>query len=126
MPGVTMRCLLCASASFIAATVVPGFTMTNSPIGCVTPGGSCALHVVPLAFARNAGTNTFHVPRASTNRNGFSRITGAEASVVYGGAGKLCVGALRVPTKTMFQLDPVQLPISLLRVSHCCWLPDFT
>src|SRR5437667_11521969 len=26
----------------------------------------------------------------------------------------------------MFQFDPAQLPIALLRVSHCCWLPDLT
>src|SRR5258708_14151920 len=53
-------------------------------------------------------------------------MTGAEPIVVYGGSGKLFGGACPVPTNTMFQFDPVQLPRSLLRVIHCCWLPDLT
>src|SRR5580765_5480960 len=51
---------------------------------------------------------------------------GTESIVVYGGSGKLSAGAPRVPTKTMFQFAPFQLPSSLSRVSHCCWLPDLT
>src|SRR5437016_3958298 len=112
MPGVIMRFLRRARAAFIAATVVPGFTMTKSLIGSETPGAAPAPspHVVPLAFERSAGTNTRHVwplPLASIYRKGFSRIRGADAIVVYGGSGKLCAGALRVPTKTMFQFAPV-------------------
>ena len=53
-------------------------------------------------------------------------IAGATSILVYGGSGKLFAGARSVPTNTMFQFDPVQLPSALLRVSHCCWLPDLT
>src|SRR5258706_10054035 len=121
-----MRLLLRASSLFIVAAELPGFTMTNSVSGRATPRGFPEIHVVPSAFERSAGTNTFHSPRASTKRNGFSRITGAASIVVYGGSGKLFVGAPPVPTNTMFQFDPFQLPSALLRVSHCCWLPDLT
>ena len=31
-----------------------------------------------------------------------------------------------MPTKTMFQLEPVQLFQSLLREIHCCWEPEST
>src|SRR5882762_1715971 len=121
-----IRLLFRASASFIVAAVVPGLTMTNWLMGCATPRGFPELQVVPSAFERSAGTKTFHSPRRSTTRKGFSRITGATSIVVYGGSGKLFAGACRVPTNTMFQFDPVQLPSALLRVSHCCWLPDLT
>src|SRR6266513_4425279 len=110
MPGVMMRLLFRASAPFIVAAEVPGLTMTNSLKGCATPLGLPEIHVTPSAFERSAGTKTFHSPRRSTNRNGFSRIAGATSIVVYGGSGKLFVGACRVPTNTMFQFDPVQLP----------------
>src|ERR1700736_170767 len=121
-----MRLLLRASAPFIVAADVPGLMMTNSLKGGATPSGFPEIQVVPSAFERSAGTKTLHAPRWSTMRNGFSRITGAASSVVYGGAGKLFVGARSVPTNTMFQFDPFQLPSALLRVSHCCWLPDLT
>jgi hypothetical protein len=48
------------------------------------------------------------------------------ATVVYGGFGKLWPGAPCTPTKTMFQFEPVQLPIWLLRVYHCCCEPELT
>src|SRR6476646_5489467 len=102
MPGVMMRLLLRASATFIVAPDVPGFTMTNSLRGRATPRGFPAIQVVPPAFERSAGTKTFHSPRASTKRNGFSRIAGAESIVVYGGLGKVLAGAPAVPTNTMF------------------------
>src|SRR6267378_3673112 len=121
-----IRLLFRASASFIVAAEVPGLTMTNWLKGCATPRGFPELQVVPPAFERSAGTKTFHSPRRSTTRNGFSRITGAASIVVYGGSGKLFDGACSVPTNTMFQFDPFQLPSALLRVSHCCWLPDLT
>src|SRR6185369_7268183 len=111
---------------FIADTDVPGFTMKKSLMGSATPAAFAELHVTPLVFERTAGTNTLHSPRSSTKRKGFSRITGADGSVVYGGSGKLCAGAFFVPTNTMFQFAPFQLPSSLFRVSHCCWLPDRT
>src|SRR6266550_2700712 len=120
------RLLLRASAAFIVAAEVPGFTMTNSLRGRVTPRGFSEIQVVPCAFERSAGTKTFQAPRRLTKRNGFSRITGVASIVVYGGLGKLFVGAPPVPTNTMFQFDPFQLPSVLLRVSHCCWLPDLT
>src|ERR1700687_3607654 len=121
-----MRLLLCASAPFIVAAEVPGFTMTDSLRGPGTPRGFPETQVVPSALELSAGTKTFHAPRWSTKRNGFSRITGAASIAVYGGSGKLFVGARSVPTNTMFQFDPFQLPSALLRVSHCCWLPDLT
>src|ERR1700720_2485283 len=119
-----IRLLLRASAPFMVAAEVPAFTMTNSLRGRATPRGVPDAQVVPSAFERSAGTKTFHAPRRSTKRNGFSRITGAASIVVYGGSGKLFVGARSAPTNTMFQFDPFQLPIELFRVSHCCWLPD--
>src|SRR5438045_8758355 len=30
------------------------------------------------------------------------------------------------PAKTMFQLEPLQLPHSESRVNHCCCVPEFT
>src|ERR1700737_1936775 len=117
-----MRLLLRASAPFIVAAEAPGLTMTKSLNGRATPSGLPEIQVVPSAFERSAGTKTFHAPRWSTKRNGFSRITGAASIAVYGGSGKLFVGARSVPTNTMFQFDPFQLPSALLGVSPCCWL----
>jgi len=34
-------------------------------------------------------------------------MTGAAATVVYGGDGKLCAGAPGSPTKTWFQFEPL-------------------
>src|ERR1035438_9625814 len=48
---------------------------------------------------------------------------GVWAILVYGGAGHSPAGGLETPTKTMFQLAPVQLPHSLLRLIHCCCGP---
>src|SRR3981081_3151741 len=121
-----MRLMLRASAAFIVAAEVPGLTMTNWLRGRATPRGFPEIQEVPSAFVRSAGTKTFHAPRRSTKRNGFSRITGGASIVVYVGSGKELGGACRVPTNTWFQFDPVQLPIALLRVSHCCWCPEFT
>src|SRR4051812_22528184 len=126
MPGVMRRCLPRPSAAFINATELPGLMIAKALSGRDVPVALPELHVVPLAFARSSGTKTFHAPRDSTYRNGFSRTSGEEGTVVYGGSGKLCAGAFRVPTNTMFQLAPVHPPSSLFRVSHCCWLPVFT
>ncbi len=46
--------------------------------------------------------------------------------MVYGGCGKVLPGTPWLPTKTMFQLDPFQLPSWELRVSHCCCDPERT
>src|SRR5689334_14559098 len=112
-----MRFLSRASALFIVAAEVPGLTIRNWLSGCATPFACPELQLVPRALERSAGTKTFHSPRRSTTRKGFSRITGATSIVLYGGSGKLLAGACRVPTNTMFQFDPVQLPSALLRVS---------
>src|SRR5512141_1161951 len=45
---------------------------------------------------------------------------------VYGGLGHRPDGGFATPTKTMFQLAPVQVPHSLLRDNHCCCEPEFT
>ena len=82
MPGVMMRLFLRASAPFIVAADVPGFTTMKSLSGRATPRGFPEIQVVPSAFDRSAGTKTFHAPLRSTMRNGFSRITGAASIVV--------------------------------------------
>ena len=38
--------------------------------------------LTPLVFVRAAATRTLYFPRESTNRYGFSRLTGVVASVV--------------------------------------------
>ena len=53
-----------------------------------------------------------------------AKAAGVEPIVVYGGDGKLLAGAPWSPTKTMFQFEPLQLPICELRVRNCCWDPD--
>src|SRR3954454_10808136 len=60
------------------------------------------------------------------NRYGFSRTTGVLSITVYGFAGQVPSGGLVVPTKTMFQFPPRQLPHSALRENHCCCEPEFT
>lgn len=82
--------------------------------------------MVPRESVRTAGTNTLYALTASTYRKGFSRVTGARSTVVYGGLGKVFAGAFCAPTKTMFQLEPVQLDHSVFRDSHCCCEPDLT
>src|SRR5690349_1033597 len=59
-------------------------------------------------------------------RNGFSRTSGVLPTLVYPGSGKLVPGAPWVPTQTMFQFAPDQLPMVELRVIHCCCEPDRT
>src|SRR3954447_20373337 len=60
------------------------------------------------------------------NRYGFSRTTGVLAIPGYGFAGQFPSGGLVVPTKTMFQFPPRQLPQSQLRENHCCCEPELT
>src|SRR3954451_14592806 len=50
-------------------------------------------------------------------------MVGEEATLVY--VGKDWAGAPWSPTKTMFQLEPDQLPICESRVRNCCWEPDW-
>src|SRR3984957_16326664 len=59
-------------------------------------------------------------------RYGFSSTVGVRLTVVYGGLGKLCAGTPVLPTNTMFQFDPVQLPSWSLRMMNCCWVPELT
>jgi len=81
-------------------------------------------HETPRVFFRAAGTRTWYLPRASTNRYGFSRLTGVVSSVVYGGFGNAASsGAPTTPEKTWFHTPLDQLSTSLLRVSHCCCEP---
>jgi hypothetical protein len=98
--------------------------MRKSAIGIDVPAGFCASQLVACASCRTSGTKTCQAPLLSTYRNGFSLITGDFGTDVTGGAGKVVAGALAVPTKTMFQLEPTQLPSDELRVTHCCWVPE--
>src|SRR4051812_4711813 len=125
MPGVMRTCLPRASAAFITVALralLSGLMIAKSESGSEAPRGAPPSHVTPRELVRSAGTNTLHLPRASTYRKGFSRTTGVVSTVVCGGVGKLFDGAPSVPTNTMFQFDPFQPPSALLRVSHCCWL----
>ena len=85
------------------------------------PGVGADSQVAPEVLVRRFGTSTLIAPAASTNRYGFSRITGVVATVVYGGLGKLCAGAPCTPTKTLFQTAFWLLPMLESRVNHCCW-----
>src|SRR5579863_1661721 len=81
---------------------------------------------MPLVFCINAGSCTFQCPLSSTKRNGFSRTTGVDSILVYGGFGHSPAGGDTTPTKTMFQLEPVQLRHSLFLEIHCCCDPEST
>src|ERR1700729_1557619 len=56
-------------------------------------------------------------------RYGFSSTVGVWLTVVSGGLGKLCPGTPVLPTNTMFQFEPVQLPSWSLRIR---WVPELT
>src|SRR5438034_4359321 len=60
------------------------------------------------------------------NKYGFSRTTGVLSITVYGCCGQAPAGGLVVPTKTMFQFPPRQLPNSVFRENHCCCEPEST
>src|SRR6478609_129628 len=92
-----------------------------SSIPTERPGVGPEAHVVPAAFVCADGTKMRNSP--SPSRYGASRVTRLVASVVYGGFGNDCAGALRTPEKTWFQTPFVQPPRSLLRTSHCCCDP---
>src|ERR1700679_2830300 len=51
---------------------------------------------------------------------------GVSVTLVKGGTGQSPAGEWGTPTKTMFQLEPVQLFQSLLREIHCCCVPEST
>src|SRR3954454_12871810 len=90
----------------------------------VRPWVSSIAQDVPLELCCAAGTRTLYLPLPSTNRYGFSRLTGVVASVGYGGFGKPASdGAPVTPEKTWFQTPFDQPARTLLRVSHCCWEP---
>src|SRR4051794_9472617 len=80
--------------------------------------------VTPAVLRWAPGARTCHRPLASTNRYGFSPLTGGLSSVVYGVAGNAeSSGAPTTPEKTWFHTAFDQLAPSLLRVSHCCCEP---
>src|SRR5678815_5277872 len=57
-------------------------------------------------------------------RNGFSRDSGVGLMKVFGVSGQVPPGRLfGMPTNTMFQTWPVQLPHCALREIHCCCEP---
>src|SRR5690242_3615706 len=94
-------------------------------MGSEVPGAAPPVQSGPCAPERRAGTNTCQPPEESTYRNGFSRVTGLCATVVYGGLGKPVAGAPVSPTKTMFQFCPVQPPfIAVSWVRNCCCVPE--
>jgi hypothetical protein len=76
------RFLPAASAAFIVAAESPGRMIWNWLSGNEVPAGVVPDQVGPVAFVRRAGTNTLYAPAPSTYRNGFSRTTGALATVV--------------------------------------------
>src|SRR3954468_12822417 len=81
-------------------------------------------HEMPRLSVFTDGTRTFQRPRSSTNRYGFSRLTGVVSSVVYGGSGKPASdGAPSTPPNTWFHTPLDHPPMMLLRVIHCCWEP---
>src|SRR3990170_4209409 len=93
----------------------------------VRPGVMPSAQEMPLVLRLAAGTRTLYAPRSSTNRYGFSRLSGVASRVVYGGAGKVASsGAPSTPEKTWFHTALDQLATWLLRVSHCCCEPLVT
>ena len=65
-----------------------------------------------------------HVPTGCVDEQVRLLAADRRARVVYGGFGKpVSGGAPATPAKTWFQTPFDQLPISLLRVSHCCCDP---
>src|ERR671924_1575814 len=127
MPGVSSRFMPRASASLISSTESDGVATKKSLSGSVRPGVVPEAHETPLEPVRADGTRTAYSPCPSTNRYGFSRLTGVVASVVYGGSGNVASdGAPSTPAKTWFQTPFDQPAIRLLRVSHCCCEPLIT
>src|SRR5438034_8067031 len=110
----------------MSAAEAPGFTTKNWLSEMDVPAAGPPDHEVPREFCRRAGTKTLYEPVESMYRNGFSRTTGVCPTTVCDGFGKCCGGEFAVPTNTMFHTEPVQLPNSLLRDSHCCCEPETT
>src|SRR4051794_29542883 len=79
-----------------------GRAMKKSLIGRERPGVEPSAHVVPREPDCALGTKTRRFPPPSTYRNGFSRLAGVVASVVYGWSGNDCGGAPFTPAKTWF------------------------
>src|SRR6202042_1592863 len=112
------------SAALICATVLLGVAMKKSLIGSEVPGVLPPAQETPCELVRFEGTNTSQFPEESMYRYGFSSTVGVVPTVVY--AGKLCAGTPVLPTNTMFQFEPVQLPSLSLRMMNCCWVPELT
>src|ERR1051325_11887305 len=85
MPGGGNKWPPACSAVLIRCTESPGRATKNRSGPIAAPADGASVHVGPTVSRRSAGTNTRSAPDASTNRNGFSRITGVLGSVVYGG-----------------------------------------
>src|SRR3954462_9033882 len=100
-----------------------GRATKKSLIGRERPGVEPSAHVVPRESVCALGTKTRRPPRESTYRNGFSRLAGVVASVVYAGVGNDCGGAPFAPAKTWFQTGFVQSSRSLWRTKNCCCEP---
>ncbi len=123
-PGVSSRCRPRASSRLMTCTGSDGRATKKSLIGMVRPGVIRSPQVMPRVSRRTAGTRTWYLPLASTNRYGFSRLSGVVSSVVYGGSGNpASSGAPTTPANTWFHTALDQLSTSLLRVSHCCCEP---
>ena len=87
-PGVSSRCLPRASWLLIACTESDGLATKKSLIGRVRPGVRPSAHVDAAGVRPGGGHADVDSRRcASTNRYGFSRLTGVVSSVVYGGLG---------------------------------------
>ncbi|MFD1147709.1 hypothetical protein [Saccharothrix hoggarensis] len=123
-PGVISRCLPRASWLLMSCTESAGVATKKSVSGMVRPGVMPSAHDTPRVSRRADGTRTLYSPEPSTNRNGFSRLSGVVSSVVYGGVGNdASSGAPSTPENTWFHTPFDQLVTSLSRVSHCCCEP---
>ncbi len=71
-----------ASARLISFAESDGVATKKSLSGIVRPAVMPPAHEIPLEPVCADGTRTLYLPRASTNRYGFSRLTGVVARVV--------------------------------------------
>src|SRR4051794_5643391 len=106
-------------------TLSPGCAMKNFFSEIDLPFGAPFFHEVPDESLTASGTNTCHLPLASTYRNGFSRDSGVAASVVYllSSVKGPPAGAPSTPENTWFHTKLLQPSTELLRVMNCCCEP---
>src|SRR5262245_36662729 len=79
---------------------------------------------MPLELTLGAGILTQYAPTALMNRKGFSQTRGVAATTMKDAPGHAPVGVFEQPTNVMFQLPPLQLPMLMFLVNHCCYEPD--